>query len=97
MKLLLKVLFFVIATFQINIGDSNIFLVDKAISEVAHSNIFNSEEDSVQYENVFLENDLLNTCKREIDVGCERNFLSSSKSAAAKGKGRIFNPDRSDI
>jgi len=44
MKLILKILFFVLAIFQTNIGNAKVAVIDYVVSEISLSNIFNSEK-----------------------------------------------------
>lgn len=63
MKLLLKILFFVLAIFQTNIGEAKVVVFDNAVSEIALSSVFNSEKSSEEFQDVSLENDVANTVK----------------------------------
>jgi hypothetical protein len=58
MKLLLKILLFVLVIFQTNICEAKVFVLSDIILEPTISNTFNSEKSDVKFENVFLENDL---------------------------------------
>ena len=83
MKLILKILFFVLATFQTNISETKV-IVFADVSEPIFSNAFYLEKSEDRLRNVFLENDLINTCKSESDLLVYRSLVSSSNAKAAK-------------
>lgn len=85
MKLLLKILFFVLAIFQTNICEAKVIEFENIISETIISNAVKSEKINVELKNIFSENGILNTCKRERDLVDYRNLLLSSNATAAKG------------
>lgn len=85
MKLLIKILFFILAIFQTDICIAKVAVIDYVVSEISLSNIFNSEKNGTEIQVTFLEDDLSNTCKSESDLLYHKNLLSSSKAEAAKG------------
>jgi len=85
MKLLLKILFFLLAIFCTNISEAKIFVLDDRISETVFSNAFNSENSKVVLQRELSGSDFTNTCKSERDLVDYRNLAISSKADAAKG------------
>ncbi len=63
MKLILKILFFVLAIFQTDISEGKLFVFADVISEPIFSNAFYLDNSAVELQNVILENDIANTCK----------------------------------
>jgi len=84
MKLFLKILFFLIAIFQANISEGKVFVFADVFSEVVLSTAFSTENNCTELQNVFSENGIVNTCKRERDLIDYRNLLLSSNATAAK-------------
>jgi hypothetical protein len=85
MKLLFKILFFVLAIFQTNICEANVLVFNLVVSEVTSSNAFNFGKSNAELEIVFLENDFANTCKSERDLIDYRNWAISFEVVATKG------------
>lgn len=50
MKMLLKILLFIIAIFQINTGEANLFVFNGVVSEVTFSNAFNFGKSNAKLE-----------------------------------------------
>lgn len=84
MKLLFKILFFVLAIFQTNIGEASIFILDEVI-ETPNFFVPESNENNEEVSSVILEGGINITCKSELDLVDYKNLLSSSKAYAAKG------------
>jgi len=84
MKLLLKILFFLLAIFCTNISEAKIFVLDDRISETVFSNAFNSENSKVVLQRELSGSDFTNTCKSERDLVDYRNLAISSKADAAE-------------
>jgi len=89
MNLILKILIFVLAIFQINIGEAKVIEFENIISETIFSNAFYLEKSSAELQNVFSENELGNTCKSESNLVYYRNWYISSKGIATKGGGNL--------
>jgi hypothetical protein len=84
MKLLFKILFFVLAIFQTNICEAKVLIFNLVVSEVTSSNAFNFGKSNAELEIVYLENDFANTCKRERDLIDYRNLVRGCEASAAK-------------
>jgi hypothetical protein len=91
MKLFFKILFFILAIFQVNICVAKAFDFDKVISEITHSNILYSEKSNCEFQDVFLENDFAKTCKFEKYLLAFKSLVKSRKATAAKGVGTELN------
>jgi hypothetical protein len=85
MKLFFKILFFILAIFQVNICVAKAFDFDKVISEITHSNILYSEKSNCEFQDVFLENDFAKTCKFEKYLLAFKSLVKSRKATATKG------------
>jgi len=85
MNLLLKILFFLLAIFQINICEARLVVFADVISGTTVSNTFNFENSKVELPSVISENYFANTCKSESDLLDYRNLMSVAKATAAKG------------
>ncbi|MDR7212727.1 HNH endonuclease [Flavobacterium piscis] len=82
MKLLLKILFFLLAIFQINISEAKVVVFENAISEIKFTE---REVESIKESVETLESDFGKTCKSEKDLVDYRNLAKSYKATAAKG------------
>lgn len=89
MKLFLKILFFLLAIFQANISEGKVFVFADVFSEVVLSTVFSTENNCTELQNIFSENGIVNTCKRERDLIDYRNLLLSSKANAAKTSSKL--------
>jgi len=78
MKLLLKILLFLLSIFQTNICEAKEFEFNGVVCDIIFSDVFNSEKSGVEIDKAFSENDFANTCKSEIDLLDYRNLLLSS-------------------
>ena len=87
MKLILKILFFVLAIFQTNTSEAKVIVVANVISETIISNAFYLEKSSAELQNVFSENDIANTSKSEGDLVSYRNLALLVKAVATNGVG----------
>ena len=83
MKLILKILFFVLTTFQTNISEAKV-IVFADVSEPIFSNAFYLEKSEDRLRNVFFENDLINTCKSESNLVYYRSWCISYNADATK-------------
>lgn len=92
MKLLIKILFFILAIFQTDICIAKVAVIDYVVSEISLSNIFNSEKNGTEIQVTFLEDDLSNTCKSELDLVDYRNLMSVAKATATKGGASLLKP-----
>lgn len=83
MKLLLKILFFLIAIFQTNIIESKNILISEVIAlELKTSDIYIQQNEKIEVLNVILKNDFGITCKSDLVV--YRNWGTSVEAIAAK-------------
>lgn len=91
MKLLLKILFFLIAIFQTNIIESKNILISEVIAlELKTSDIYIQQNEKIEVLNVILKNDFGITCKSDLVV--YRNWGTSVEAIAAKGVGKFKFP-----
>ena len=91
MKTFFKILFFLLAIFQINICEARLVVFADVISGTSVSNTFNFENSKVELPSVISENYFANTCKSESDLLVYRNLMSVAKATATKGGAKLLN------
>lgn len=89
MKLLLKILFFLLAIFQTNISEAKVFVLDGLVLEKVFCNIFNSEKSGTELQDMFLEKDFSGTCKSENDLVNYRDWAKSIEAVAARSSTKL--------
>jgi len=82
MKLLLKILFFVLAIFQTNISEAKVFVFAEVVTQIRFIENAIENKNEVTTNSV---NGFVNTCKSESDLVDYRNLMSVAKATAAKG------------
>jgi len=86
MKTFFKLLFFLLAIFQMNISEAKVVVFESIISEATFLNVFNSEKSSTELPSVISENYFANTCKSESDLlDYRKQGLSTNANAAKTG------------
>lgn len=89
MKLLLKVLLFLLPIFQPSISEAKSFVFDVVVSEIIYfDNEVKAKNDSTE----FFENDFGISCKSESNLLNYRKLAISSNAVAAKGIGNLKVP-----
>jgi hypothetical protein len=89
LKLLLKILFFVLALFEANICEAKVVVFGTVVSETR----INCEVNLAECKNevvVISENDFNITCKSERDLVSYRNLAKGCEATATKGGSSIF-------
>jgi hypothetical protein len=82
MKLLIKIIFFLLAVFQTNISEAKVFVFDDVVSEIKFT-VFDVE---IKNESSLVsEKDFGLTCKSESDLVVYRNWAKDLEATAAKG------------
>lgn len=85
MKLLVKIIFFVLAIFYTNISEAKTFVVVEVISETTSSLTLDEGKNNDEFRNVISENDLGITFKSESNLVDYRNLAKCDEATAAKG------------
>jgi hypothetical protein len=81
MKLLLKILFFLLAIFQTNIIEAKVFVFSNAVSEISFTN---DNVESINEPTKVSENDFCISCKSWRNLLDYSNLVLSSEATAAK-------------
>lgn len=86
MKLLYRILFFLLTVFYVSISEAKTVLYCEVIAlEFITSDVFNQQNENIEVSNVLLENDFEISCKNESDLVAYRNLVLASRATAAKG------------
>lgn len=86
MKLLFKILFFVVAILQTNISEAKAFVSGEVVTQIRFI------ENAIDYKNevtINVENDIAITCKSQSDLLAYRSWPVSVGAVAAKGVGNF--------
>jgi hypothetical protein len=82
MKLLLKILFFLVTIFYTNISEAKVFVFDNVVSEIKFSI---DEVENTNDSKLISENDFGITCKSGSKIVDYRNLVLGARANAAKG------------